>query len=59
MKERVLLARVEYIKRKLSNANSRDPRLELDEEAVENYQLELEKLERALDKMEEVRADRF
>jgi hypothetical protein len=50
MSYRELETRVKYIQKKLANAKGPDPQQELDEEAIENYQLELEKLERALDR---------
>jgi hypothetical protein len=50
MSYRELESRVKYIQKKLANAKGPDPQQELDEEAIENYQLELEKLERALDR---------
>ena len=50
MRHDALEVRVKYIRNKLANAKGQDPQQELDEEAVENYQLELEKLEKALDR---------
>ena len=50
MRHDALEVRVKYIRNKLANAKGPDPQQELDEEAVENYQLELEKLEKALDR---------
>lgn len=47
-----LEAKANRIRQKLSNRRSRDPEEELDKEAVEKYEKELEKIERALSKLE-------
>lgn len=47
-----LEAQAKQIRIKLSKSQSRDPEEELDDEAVQKYKAQLEKIERALSKLE-------
>jgi hypothetical protein len=57
MGRRELESRLRNVEKHLRMANSQDPKWELDDEGILRYEKELERLERALDKLDDYEQD--